>query len=256
MKIKNFLFISLFSMICGMAQAQPEVIAHRGFWNTPGSDQNSLASLTKADSIGCYGSEFDVWITKDNHVMVNHDGNFSGTRIEDSDMKTISAISLKNGEKVPTLEAYLKKAKKLKTQLILEVKTHNDKARTIACCEEAMRLVKKYKLTKRTTYIAFSLDATKYLAANAPKGTEVYYLNGDLSPKELKEIGVAGPDYAWGVIKDHKDWINQCHELGMKVNVWTVNDENTMKELISAKADYITTDNPVLLQKLIKESNK
>jgi len=42
----------------------------------------------------------------------------------------------------------------------------------------------------------------------------------------------------------------------MKVNVWTVNDENTMKELISAKADYITTDNPVLLQKLIKESNK
>ena len=46
MKIKNFLFISLFSMICGMAQAQPEVIAHRGFWNTPGSDQNSLASLT------------------------------------------------------------------------------------------------------------------------------------------------------------------------------------------------------------------
>ena len=77
-----------------------------------------------------------------------------------------------------------------------------------------------------------------------------------LSPKELKEIGVAGPDYAWGVIKNHKDWINQCHELGMKVNVWTVNDENTMKELISAKADYITTDNPVLLQKLIKESNK
>lgn len=243
-------------MCCGYVQAQPGVIAHRGFWNTPGSDQNSLASITKADSIGCYGSEFDVWITTDGHAMVNHDGNFNGTRIEASDAKTISAIRLKNGENVPTLEAYLKKAKKLDTHLILEVKPHGDEARTIACCDESMRLIKKYKLTKRTTYISFSLSAVKHIIANAPKGTEVYYLGGDLSPKELKEIGAAGPDYSWGVIKNHMDWIYQSHALGMKVNVWTVNDENTMEELISAKVDYITTDNPVLLNTLIGKDKK
>ena len=27
----------------------------------------------------------------------------------------------------------------------------------------------------------------------APAGTPVYYLNGELSPKELKELGAAGP---------------------------------------------------------------
>lgn len=40
--------------------AQTRVIAHRGFWKTQGSAQNSITSLLKADSIGCYGSEFDV----------------------------------------------------------------------------------------------------------------------------------------------------------------------------------------------------
>ena len=253
MKIQKILFTTLLSMSFAFVSAQPKVIAHRGFWDTPGAAQNSIASLVKADSIGCYGSEFDVWLTTDNCAMVDHDGNFKGVRIEDSDMKTISAIRLSNGENVPTLEAYLKRARKLKTKLILEVKTHRDEARTIACADMAMKLVKKYKLTKRTTYIAFSLAATKHLIANAPKGTEVYYLSGDLTPKQLKEIGAAGPDYSWDAIKKNMDWIHQSHALGMKVNVWTVNDENTLRELIDAKVDFITTNNPLLLQKLLKE---
>ena len=33
-----------------------QVIAHRGYWKTEGSAQNSLKALEKADSIGCYGS--------------------------------------------------------------------------------------------------------------------------------------------------------------------------------------------------------
>ena len=32
--------------------AQTRVIAHRGFWKTQGSAQNSITSLLKADSIG------------------------------------------------------------------------------------------------------------------------------------------------------------------------------------------------------------
>ena len=54
--------------------AQTRVIAHRGFWKTQGSAQNSITSLLKADSIGCYGSEFDVWLTKDNGLVVSHEG--------------------------------------------------------------------------------------------------------------------------------------------------------------------------------------
>ncbi len=53
---------------------QTKVIAHRGFWNTPGSAQNSLAALVKADSIGCYVEEKKLthrveYISFSRHVM-------------------------------------------------------------------------------------------------------------------------------------------------------------------------------------------
>ena len=57
----------------GALHAQPKVIAHRGYWTAPGSAQNSLASFAKADSIGVYGSEMDVWLTGDDKLVVNHD---------------------------------------------------------------------------------------------------------------------------------------------------------------------------------------
>lgn len=51
MNLKKLFFASaLLFAACGTIQAQ-EVIAHRGFWTTDGSAQNSLAALVKADSI-------------------------------------------------------------------------------------------------------------------------------------------------------------------------------------------------------------
>ena len=102
-------------------------------------------------------------------------------------------------------------------------------------------------------YISFSLHAVKEFIKNAPKNTPVYYLRGELSPKELKEIGCTGPDYHYKVFKKNPEWIKECHELGMKVNAWTVNKEEDMKWLIDRNADFITTNEPILLQKLLKE---
>ena len=64
MNLKKMMMASALLMAACCMQAQTKVIAHRGFWKTPGSSQNSISSLLKADSIGCYGSEFDVWIAK------------------------------------------------------------------------------------------------------------------------------------------------------------------------------------------------
>ena len=51
MKLKKLLFASAMSLAaCGILQAQnTQVIAHRGFWKTDGSAQNSIAALVKAD---------------------------------------------------------------------------------------------------------------------------------------------------------------------------------------------------------------
>ena len=54
---------------------------------------NSIAALVKADSINCYGSEFDVWLTKDNKPIVNHDASFMGQRMEDSNYEQLQKIT-------------------------------------------------------------------------------------------------------------------------------------------------------------------
>ena len=74
MKIKRIiLMVALIISVASVQAQKSQVIAHRGYWKTAGSAQNSITALQKADSIHCYGSEFDVWLTKDNKLVINHD---------------------------------------------------------------------------------------------------------------------------------------------------------------------------------------
>lgn len=256
MKLKELLFASALTLAaCGATtQAQnTQVIAHRGFWKTAGSAQNSIAALVKADSIYCYGSEFDVWLTADNQLVVNHDKVFKGVRMETSTAEECTSLILDNGEHLPTLQQYLDKGKQLSTRLILELKSHKTPEQETRAVEQIVKMVKDMALEERTEYITFSRHATREFIRLAPKGTPVYYLEGDATPKELKEWGCAGPDYHYTVFKKHPEWIKECHDLGMIVNAWTVNDAKDMEWLISQGVDFITTNEPVLLQEVLKK---
>lgn len=235
--------------------AQPKVIAHRGYWRAPGSAQNSLASFSKADSIGVYGSEIDVWLTADNKLIVNHDRVFKGTDIdmEFSTAKTSTAIVLANGENLPMLDDYLKLvAGKPDIRLILEMKSLSDLNREDKAAEMILKALRKHGLTERTDIIAFSINAClAFRKLNA--GIPVHYLNGDLSPRRLKELHLSGLDYYMGALRQHPEWVEQAHKLGLEVNVWTVNKEEDMRYFIDLGVDYITTDYPETLQSLLRQ---
>lgn len=252
--MKKTLFIALALMTCaarGMAQT-PQVVAHRGYWDTPTSAQNSIRSLVKADSIGCYGSEFDVWLTADNKLIVHHDYNVGKHIIETSPSADILAQRLANGEHVPTLEAYLTQAEKLGTRLVLELKAHKDKANDLKAARMIMKAVRRHKLQDKVDYITFSRTALDAFLKHAPKGTPIYYLSGDLSPEQLKQMGATGADYHIDVFRrDHPEWIAQMHRLGLKVNIWTVNSPADLQWCIDQKADFITTNAPTLLQQML-----
>ena len=253
MKLKFVISMLCMLVFCGYMQAQhTQVIAHRGFWDVDGSAQNSVASLVKADSIACYGSEFDVWLTSDKRLVVNHDDAFKGVVLQDATEKECTALTLANGETLPTLRQCLVAAQGLKTRLVLELKSHKTAEQETCAVESIVEMVKELGLEDRMEYISFSLHATKEFIRLAPQGTPIYYLNGDLAPVELKALGCAGADYRLTVFREHPEWIKECHALGMKVNVWTVNDAADMRWLMSLGVDYITTDKPLLLQSLLR----
>lgn len=255
MDFKNIILASaLMLAACSTMQAQEtQVIAHRGYWHTDGSAQNSIAALVKADSINCYGSEFDVWLTADNQLVVNHDETFKGVTMQNATAKVCTAVELDNGEQLPTLQQYLNQAKKLKTRLILELKPHKTPEQETRAIEGILKMIKDMGFEKRTEYITFSKHATKEFIRLAPKGTPVYYLAGDITPTELKEWGCAGPDYHFSVFQKNPEWIKECHKLGMKVNAWTVNDAKDMEWLIAQGVDFITTNEPTVLEEILKK---
>jgi glycerophosphoryl diester phosphodiesterase len=251
MKFRNLIWIVLIVVFpLGMLSAQTKVIAHRGYWDCEGSAQNSIASLQKAQELKIYGSEFDVYMTSDGVLVVNHDDKIEGFKIEDTPYGQLKDLRLKNGEKLSTLETYLQQGKKdKKTMLILELKSHSTKEKEDKASAAVVKMVKKTGVKKHTEYISFSLNICKELVRLDPKA-EVAYLNGDMTPQALKALKIPGIDYHFDVIQKNKNWIEEAHKLKMKVNVWTINSEEVMQEMIAAGVDYITTDKPLLAKKL------
>lgn len=234
--------------------AQPKVISHRGYWTAPNSAQNSLASFTKADSVGVFGSEIDVWLTADDKLIVNHDRVYKGTDInmEKSTLKEITSIVLPNGENIPTLDAYLRLvATKPNTRLILEMKSLSDLKREDLAAEKIVKALRKYNLLDRTDIIAFSINACLAFKKLMPDG-RIFYLNGDLAPRSIKKLGLTGIDYSMSVLRKNPKWVEQAHKEGLEVNVWTVDTEEDMRYFIDLGVDYITTDYPERLQALLK----
>jgi glycerophosphoryl diester phosphodiesterase len=154
-------------------------------------------------------------------------------------------LKLKNGEKLPTLADYLEAGKKLPdVQLILEIKPHKTKAQEDQIAETTVKMVKEYGLEKQVEYISFSMNICEQLARLTPK-SEIAYLKSDIAPKDVKAKGANGIDYHYKAFEKHPEWVKEAHELGMKVNVWTVNNEKDMKKMIDLNVDYITTDQPL-----------
>ncbi|SIN79848.1 glycerophosphodiester phosphodiesterase [Algoriphagus halophilus] len=251
-----FLLAMLVQIPSGFAQKsfhQNKVIAHRGAWKSKGHPQNSLASLNEAVALGCEGSEFDVWMTADGILVVNHDTDFMGMPIETSTYDQLLSKTHENGEKLATVEEYLAEGKKQKgTKLIFEIKPSKisvERSEEVAI--KSVKAVKKMKASKWVDYITFSYEGGLKAIETDPKAN-VAYLSGDKTPKELKEAGFFGFDYNIGVLKKNPHWIQEAQELGLTVNSWTVNKEEDMKWLLEQGADFITTDEPELLLELIQ----
>lgn len=255
MKKRLILSVLLTAFLCGSsAFSQTKVIAHRGYWDCEGSAQNSITALNKAHEVGAYGSEFDVSITADGIPVVNHDDSIQGFCIETSLYEDIKDLKLKNGETLPTLEDYLIQGKQNKgTQLILEIKPHKRVVNEDRAVTAILALVQKYQLEDQVEYISFSMNICKELIRRAP-AAQVAYLRGEVSPADLKVLGFTGLDYHYKVFEKNPTWIQEAKNVGLTVNVWTVDDPAVMQSMIEQNVDFITTDKPEQLKEIVKKN--
>ena len=231
-----------------------QIIAHRGAWKNTKVPQNSIAALKHAIEQKSWGSEFDVCLTKDNILVINHDNDYQGTDIATNDYATLSQKKLANGEKLPTAEEYMREGLKQKhTKMIFEVKPSSlGKERTIEAAEMSYKLVKKLKGLKQTVFISFSYDACLHLK-KLNKKVRVQFLGSNKSPEDLYNDGFSEMDFNYNVFKNNPTYFNDAKDRKMKINVWTVNSASEMQYFIDNKVDFITTDEPELLKSILNK---
>lgn len=231
------------------------VIAHRGAFKAMHYPENSIAALKHAIELNCTGSEFDVWMTADDSLVIHHDPDYHGLQIEKANYNELTKYPLSNGELLPTLRNFLLAgiANNRHTRLILEIKPSKlSKARGVEVAKKAVALVNELEAKKYIAYISFDYDILKTVLKEDPAAL-TQYLNGDLSPEQLKADGIAGLDYHFSVFRKNPQWITSAKQLGLQLNAWTVNNDSDMKWFLDSGFQFITTNEPELLLQIVKQ---
>ena len=231
------------------------IVAHRGFWNCEdaGFMENTIASLKAAQDNGFWGSEFDIHITSDDVVIVNHNNDIQGVKIADNPYSVFAKMTHKNGEHPATLDEYLTQGEKCKTtMLIIELKPQKNEEREDLLWEKTVSALKAHKLfdPNRIAFISFSHHLCVKVAQEAPQFVN-QYLKGDYAPDVLASEGINGIDYHKGIFKVSPDYVRRSHEYKMSVNAWTVDKESNMRSLAHLGVDAITTNEPLLARQVL-----
>ena len=225
------------------------IVAHRGFWNCEeaGYAKNSLAALRCAQEAGFWGSEFDVNMTADGVLIVYHDSDIKGKKIEKHPYSEFADFEIKNGEKIPTIDQYLEQGKLYpETMLVYELKPHSSAEVEDRFIDLTIAKLEEHGLLdpERVMFISFSLHICEVIAQRLPDFT-VQYLDSNRNPDELADLGIDGVDYNQAVFKVHRKWYKKARKRDMSVNVWTVNHKKPIKKMLRLGVDMITTDNPL-----------
>lgn len=229
--------------------AQVRIIAHRGASYLAPENTLSAAKLAwknKADAIEC-----DIWLSKDNKLIVSHDGNTK--RITGQDHK----ISDTNSDVLRTLDAGSFKDPKYKGQklpflneLIRTVPAGKEIVIEIKCGPEVLPFLKetvaKYSKKREFTFICFDLPTITETRKAFPQYPCYWLCDKSVLLEDnftrVKEAGLQGVSLNYRIINE--DVMKRAADMKMDVFSWTVNDPVEAKRLIALGVRGITTDRP------------
>ncbi|MDR1780635.1 MAG: glycerophosphodiester phosphodiesterase [Tannerella sp.] len=228
-----------------------KIIAHRGYWNKNKAAENSLAALDNAIEAGLYGSEFDVRMTSDGVIVINHDSEISGMTIERTPYARLQNVKLLNGEKLPTLRDYLSYAKGKNIKMICELKAHEMPSNNIRLTDSVVAIVNELEVQEQIEYISFVTQICQRIKELSPDAHILLLSTAKFEPAILQKMGLSGVSYYFEEMKNHSAWITEAHDSTLQIGVWVVNNLQWMHTFVNQDVDYITTDKPGTLKEML-----
>jgi glycerophosphoryl diester phosphodiesterase len=268
-------------------QTQFRIIAHRGARSL--APENTLPAAAKALEVGADGWELDVAMSVDGELVVLHDDTLERTsnvaqvfpdrrpwRVYDFSLDelrrldfgtwfvkedpfkqasdgNISTVELESfvGASIPTLREALVFTKDNQWWVNIEIKDASGTYADAVIVERVVALVEELEMQHQVLISSFNFDylrQVKTLQPNLSIGvltsqavSDPLTLMGELSAQAFHpSLKVVRPEQ-----------VKLLRQAGYAVNVWTVNDESDMRDLMAMGVSGIFTDFPQLLKKAL-----
>jgi glycerophosphoryl diester phosphodiesterase len=239
-----------------------EIIAHRGASYL--APENTLASITRAWQLGADAVEIDIYLSKDNRIVVIHDKNTKRTAGVDMDVDQASAAQLRQldvgthkapeyaGEKIPFLEEVLNTVPP-KKKLYIEIKCD----RTIV--PYLKNAIEQSGRRHQIVIISFNFDVLTEAKHSMPD-IPAYWLVGTRRDNDTKEYlphdpawitqvaehGIDGLDVHYAGLTE--SFARDVLSAGLGLYVWTVDDPQEALRLQKLGVHGITTNRPAWLK--------
>ena len=230
------------------------ISAHRG--GSIEAPENTIESFEYSIELGSSYIETDVQLSSNGIPYIFHDDDLKrlfGKNIIFNSLHSdeIDELILFDKYKIPTLESTLQKFPD--TLFQIDVKTDEVVLPT-------MEVIKKTNSTDKVCIASFSSKRLKQVHKLYPE------ICLSMGPFEVIKLLLASfglyrnkvpgnclqiPIYQYGIKLVTKRFINYIHSIGLKIHVWTINDEDTMQKLIDLGVDGIITDRPKALKDLL-----
>jgi glycerophosphoryl diester phosphodiesterase len=255
----------------------PLVIAHQGGDDVRPGD--TLPAFQHAADIGADVLEMDAHITKDGHIVLMHDERVDRTTdgtglIEEMSFEELKQLDAAyrwtpdNGETypyrgqgvtVPTLEELFQKFPQMR--YVIEIKKSQ-----IPIDEPLCELVRKYGMQNKVMVASFHDEAMANFRNTCPEvatsgsRSEVtpfvllskFFWTGFLRSPQYQSLQVPyETKESYGIPIMTRRFIEQAHARNIRIEPWTVDEPELMKEYISWGVDGIITDNPDLMLEIL-----
>ena len=224
--------------------------AHRG--DSSRLRENTLVAIKSAIDAGAQIIEIDVRITQDNQVVVIHDSTLErlwgvSAPVDQRDWNFISTLG-EGDDRIPLLSDVLPLFIGSTSILMIDMEE-------LAPAQMAFQVTANGPLDPNQIYWCGNLEGMKQIRALS-KEARIWLPWNELGMPSSELITEVAPEF----INLHYSFVNrdriaEFHNFGLKVAVWTVDDEATMRWAIAVGVDSITTNQLSTLQKLLAESS-
>lgn len=223
-------------------QSQQAIIGHRGYVEK--GVENTIQSLEAAAENGATMVELDVQMTKDQRLVVMHDSNLqrlAGINREVSDMTydELVGLTLSQGDyqsQLPSFEEFVKRAKELDIDLLIELKPHGKEPDNYA--QLIVDKLQELGITNRYPVMSLNheaIDAIESLNSDIRTGYVIPLQFGAFAKNEVDFYALEAFSYT-------SELASQAHQEGKELYVWTINDEDEIQSFLYQPVDGIITD--------------